>query len=81
MPAIKVNLLFFGPLHDIVGSRQMGLELESPYVSDMLANLKQQYPRLENSNILVAVNAEYADAQRILNEGDEVALFTPVSGG
>ncbi len=30
---------------------------------------------------LVAVNQEYAESDRILAEGDELALIPPVSGG
>jgi hypothetical protein len=32
-------------------------------------------------SIAVAVNREYAGLAHILNEGDEVALLPPVSGG
>jgi molybdopterin synthase catalytic subunit len=35
----------------------------------------------EPSGLLYAVNKEYADADRRLSEGDEVALIPPVSGG
>ncbi len=29
----------------------------------------------------VAVNQEYAKGEQVLHEGDEVAIFPPVSGG
>lgn len=32
-------------------------------------------------NLLCAVNMEYADACRAVNDGDEVAFFPPVTGG
>lgn len=35
----------------------------------------------ELSGLLYAVNKEYADRNRVLAEGDEVALIPPVSGG
>ena len=35
----------------------------------------------EPDGLLYAVNREYADADRILADGDEVALIPPVSGG
>ena len=31
--------------------------------------------------LLVAVNREYAAANAVLRDGDELALFPPVSGG
>ena len=77
----RVTLLFFGPLRDVVGAKQIHLEIESPIVSDVVANLQRQYPRLENSRLLVAVNEEYATGETVLNDGDEIAVFTPVSGG
>lgn len=42
----------------------------------------QQYPLTRDANALVvAVNEEYADHDQVLNNGDEVALIPPVSGG
>jgi MoaE-MoaD fusion protein len=35
----------------------------------------------EPDGLLYAVNKEYADADRLLEDGDEVALIPPVSGG
>lgn len=32
-------------------------------------------------NTLVAVNLEYADFDRVVRDGDEVAFFPPVTGG
>ena len=41
------------------------------------------HPRLAppEVRIVVAVNAEYADDDLVLNPGDEVCLIPPVSGG
>ncbi len=34
-----------------------------------------------SSHILVAVNHEYADPSHVVQSGDEVAFFPPVTGG
>ncbi len=52
-------------------------------VEDLLQFLNSEYPqmRILQVPVYVAVNEEYADAQKELQSGDEVALFPPVSGG
>jgi len=52
-------------------------------VSDLLAEIRSQYPALETSmrSVLVAVNGEYAFMEQTLRADDEIALFPPVSGG
>jgi len=42
---------------------------------DSLAGLAEGIP------LVMAVNREYADAERVLDSGDELALIPPVSGG
>jgi molybdopterin converting factor subunit 1 len=50
-------------------------------------SLKQQvqclHERLEaqEKNILIAVNGFFVEPSHLLRQGDEVALFPPVSGG
>lgn len=33
------------------------------------------------SNTLIAINMEYANAEHVVADGDEVAFFPPVTGG
>ena len=33
------------------------------------------------SNVLVAVNMDYVDGKKVVKEGDELAVFPPVTGG
>jgi len=43
---------------------------------------KKEYKFLKNNgHLLVALNGKYVDSSVLLKEGDEVALFPPVSGG
>jgi molybdopterin synthase sulfur carrier subunit len=33
------------------------------------------------ANVLTAINMEYADLDSLVNDGDEVAFFPPITGG
>ena len=81
---MKTRVLFFATLRDAAGAREMTFEFEpGDTVGDLLLKLGQAYPRLAPylETSLVSVNKEYAPAETVLSEGDEVALFPPVSGG
>jgi molybdopterin converting factor subunit 1 len=81
---MRVNVLYFAVLKDVF--KRDGEELELPEgttVSGLLEMLKgrEASGRKAWDAIAVAVNREYARAETVLREGDEVALLPPVSGG
>ena len=81
---MQVRLLFFASLKDIVGARQMQLEMPAgATVGDVLTRLETSYPRIKDYRrvVLTAVNEEYVDHRALVQDGDEVAIFPPVSGG
>src|SRR5438105_10798506 len=81
---MQVKLLFFASLKDIVGARQLELDVpQGATVADVLTRLEGSYPRMKPYRpiILTAVNEEYVDHHAAIHEGDEVAIFPPVSGG
>ena len=81
---MQVRLLFFATLKDIVGTRQMQLEMPAgATVSDVLSRLETSYPRMKDYRpvVLTAINEEYVDQRAAVQDGDEVAIFPPVSGG
>jgi MoaE-MoaD fusion protein len=81
---VRVRLLTFASIQDIVGSRQIELELpEGSTVQDLHAHLEAKFPRIAGyrSILLTAVNEEYANPETTISDGDEVAVFPPVSGG
>ncbi|MDZ7899929.1 MAG: MoaD/ThiS family protein [Arcicella sp.] len=77
----KINL--FGITKDIVGNNITEIEMEQlSDVQAVLDKLKGDFPKLkEIKSLLVAVNSEYAEADLLLTEQDEIALIPPVSGG
>jgi molybdopterin converting factor small subunit len=76
---MSVSVLFFGATADIVGSRK--IETFASSSEELLGNMLAEYPRLRSHKLLVAVNQEYAADAVTLKDGDEVAIFTAVSGG
>ena len=81
---MQVRLLFFATLKDIVGARQLQLDVPSgSTVADLLAHLENTYPRIRDyrSIVLTALNEEYVDQAARVQDGDELAIFPPVSGG
>ncbi len=80
---MHINLKLFGITKDIVGTSEEKVELiQKITVGTFLENMKVKYPSMaELSSILVAVNNEYAEADMLLADNDEVALIPPVSGG
>jgi molybdopterin synthase catalytic subunit len=81
---VQVKLLFFATLKDIVGKRELDIEVPSgATVNDLWEHLESRYPAIGRyrSIVLTSLNEEYVDRGAIVSDGDEVAMFPPVSGG
>jgi molybdopterin converting factor subunit 1 len=82
--SISVRVLFFGAARDATGKSELQLSLRSPITArEALAQLLEIFPDLQRfgRSLLVAVNQEYATLDIEVRDGDELALFPPVSGG
>jgi molybdopterin converting factor subunit 1 len=83
-PSLRVRVLFFGAAREIAGSSEIELCLRArSSAADAFEEVLARYPELRRfgRSLLLAVNQEYAIAETELREGDELALFPPVSGG
>lgn len=79
---IEIDLLFFGATADISGVRSVRRSMASETkVSKMLERLVEEYPKLSTLKLLVSINREYSTGSEIIRDGDELAIFTSVSGG
>ncbi len=77
---MKINILCFGQLAEIVGKSSMTLVDISD--TDALKNhLQQRFPTLEEMTFSIAVNKQLIQQNTILKPDDEVALLPPFSGG
>jgi molybdopterin synthase catalytic subunit len=82
--AIRIKVLFFGAARDAVGHAEVELLLDHNSTSrNVLERLVAKYPGLGRfgRSLLLAVNQEYARSDTHLKDGDELAVFPPVSGG
>ena len=81
---MRLRVLFFGMLKDLVG--QPADEIELPDGTELGAVFERyaaRYPRLRElaPSIVAARNQEFAGRDTRLADGDEVAFLPPVSGG
>jgi MoaE-MoaD fusion protein len=76
---MEVTVRLFAMLRERAGTPDLTLELpDGARVGDALAELRGL---AEGLPLVMAVNREYADEERVLDPGDELALIPPVSGG
>lgn len=81
---ISVHVLFFGAARDATGASEVNLNLNPPHDSaSAFEQLLTAYPGLRRfgKSLLFAVNQEYARPDIAIVDGDELAVFPPVSGG
>ena len=81
---MRIRVLFFGQLKDIVGLAQDDAELsDGARVEDLFERYGRKFPKLAEfrPSIAASVNQEYAGWRAPLSTGDEVAFLPPVIGG
>ncbi len=81
---MKVKVMFFGGIRDIVGMSEGELEIPSGMTAqDLVQRYCQDYPLFKSyaASTMIAVNLEFASPETLINNGDEIAFIPPVSGG
>ena len=81
---IRVHVRLFAMQRELAGTRGLDLVLApGATIEDAWASLVERYPVLGPGRQAVrfARNGSYAQAEESLEEGDEVAMIPPVSGG
>lgn len=84
---MKIKLLYFGrPRENLkVASETAELPATTATVADLLAWLHARGPdwtnELAERRVRCAVNQELGSMSAALHDGDEVAIFSPISGG
>jgi molybdopterin synthase catalytic subunit len=81
---LRVSVRLFAGLTDVVGQREIVMELRDGATIDQLRDqLGREYPAVVPflPTLVCAVDDEYVPASHALREGDDVSLIPPVSGG
>ena len=81
---MRVRVLFFGRLREIVGVHEESAELAgAATVKDVFEHYARNFPELGKfrGKVAASVNQEYAQWSAQVADGDEVGFLPPVSGG
>jgi molybdopterin converting factor small subunit len=79
---MSIQVLFFGATADDVGLRSKRMIFSGEQsAAHVLERVITDHPSLRRHKLLFSVNQEYVSGDIALKDGDEVAIFTAVSGG
>lgn len=81
---MEIRVVFYGGLRERCGRRTYNLVLAEPAaVDDALERLAVEFPGLEGrlDRIAVAVDDDLVSPDHQLEDGNELCLLPPVSGG
>lgn len=73
-----IKIISFGRLKEILGS---DLELEAENSAELLNQLNEKFPELEDLKLRIVVNQSIISENTELKNNDVVALMPPYSGG
>ncbi|NIR60485.1 MAG: molybdopterin converting factor subunit 1 [Gammaproteobacteria bacterium] len=77
---MTISVKYFASLRERMGRSEDAVEAEAVRtVEDVWQRVSNGEPLPEN--VLAAVNMEYSETSRAVEDGDEVAFFPPVTGG
>ncbi len=77
---MSVHVKYFASLRETIGRPSDEISITRPAtVEEIWQQTTSGMQRPER--VLVAINQEYADFAQVVNDGDEVAFFPPVTGG
>lgn len=81
---MHIQVKLFALLREIAGTDAVALEVpEAANAAQALHQLRQQHPALQPylANVRLALKMNFVDEAARLDEGDELHLIPPVSGG
>ncbi|MDH5517135.1 MAG: molybdopterin converting factor subunit 1 [Gammaproteobacteria bacterium] len=77
---MKINVKFFASLREQIGQSDLSISCDNAPTALQVWQQASSQPSMP-ANILCAINMEYVEPNTLVNDGDEVAFFPPVTGG
>lgn len=84
MTTPSISVLYFAQIAELTAKRSENWSISAPLsVQAWLDQFIESYPHLApfKTRLKVAINQYHVDHDAIIQPGDEVALFEPVTGG
>ncbi|HTH36445.1 MAG TPA: MoaD/ThiS family protein [Pyrinomonadaceae bacterium] len=79
---MNIRVLFFGATADIAGTRVLNFRRPATATAgEVLKEMVERYPALASYKLHLSINQQFATGHELIIEGDELAIFTAVSGG
>lgn len=81
---VSIRLKFFASAREIVGKKDLVIDIKrGSKAKDVLDRLMERYPDLKQleDQLILAVNKQTGRADKMIEDGDEIAVLPPVSGG
>ena len=80
---MRVKVRYYASFRDVTGKHEEWLDVpEGTTVQGIREHLRNLYESIaRREQVLVAVNGSFPALDKVIEEGDDVAFFPPVSGG
>ncbi|MCH7677959.1 MoaD/ThiS family protein [candidate division KSB1 bacterium] len=81
---MKVTLRLFGQLRELAKCDEAEIEIkEGTKIGDLVWLVGERFPNMRQHLKVVSfsIDNDYASKETVLNEGNEVSLLPPISGG
>jgi molybdopterin converting factor subunit 1 len=81
---MRIRVRLFAAAREIVGQGEVAIEMkDGSTVGDLMESVFSRHPGLKGmaESLVFAVNRELAERSAGLQDGDEVGVIPPVSGG
>ncbi|MGO3807550.1 MAG: MoaD/ThiS family protein [Sphingobacterium sp.] len=75
---MSITIKSYGSLVDVLGDT---LTHKATNTDALIDDINKAFPKLKNSNFVIAVNNTVIKTNTQLKQGDQVALMPPYSGG